>query len=61
MIAWLELTLRMITVPRIDITINNKAVHTAANADAISTPSVIDFDILDAATHATIKHMNTST
>ena len=50
----------MITVPIIDITINNKAVHTAANADAISTPSAIDFDILDAATHATIKHTNTS-
>lgn len=53
----------MIIVPKTDKTINNNDVHIAAKAAELSAPFVDEafFCNLDAATHATIKAVNTKT
>jgi hypothetical protein len=53
-----RLTLFMIILPAIEITINNKAVHTAAKPAILS--AVPSEDKRDAAIHATMKEINTN-
>ena len=58
-----KLTLLIIMVPKTDKNINSNDVHIAAKAAELSAPLLVEalFCNLDAATHATIKAMNTNT
>jgi hypothetical protein len=56
-------TLRIMTVPNTESTINNKAVQTAAKEAALSTPFAVLFPLasLFAQTHETMKATKTKT